>query len=164
MARFNLELPTDIMKDVENLNRNAEQIFSGMVEAGAEVVKANVKANAPIPELSSRVKVSKTYKTPSDGGINRKVYIGGYIPFKGKRSSVTIPAKGKEYTNKKGVPAGFVAMMYEYGSSDRQTTEGENRGVFPKRPFVRKAFRKAQIEQAMLKAQKELSGGLLDDE
>lgn len=164
MAKFNLELPNEIMKDVQQLERDAEKIFSGMVEAGAEVVKSNMKSNAPTSELSNRVKVSKTYKTPTDGGINRKVYVGGYIPFKGNRNSVTIPAKGRQYTNKKGVPAGFVAMMYEYGSSNRETTEGENRGVFPKRPFVRKSFRKAQIEKAMLKAQKELSGGLLDDE
>ena len=164
MARFNLELPQDIIKDVEKINSNAEKIFSGMVQAGAEVVQNNIEANAPIPELRSRVKVSKTYKTPSDDGINAKVYVGGYIPFKGNRKSVTIPAKGKQYTNKKGVPAGFVAMMYEYGSSgERTTTDGENRGVFPKRPFVRKSFRKAQIEKAMLKAQKELSGGLLDE-
>lgn len=165
MARFNLELPKEIMDDVQKIERNADKIFSGMVEAGAEVVKSNMKANAPTSEISSRVKVSKTYKTPTDDGINRKVYVGGYIPFKGNRQSVTVPAKGKQYTNKKGVPAGFVAMMYEYGSSgERTTTDGENRGVFPKRPFVRKSFKKAQIEQAMLKAQKELSGGILDDE
>ena len=163
MARFNLELPQDIIKDVEKLNKNAEQIFSGMVEAGAEVVRNNIKANAPIPELSNHVAISKTYKTPSDDGINRKVYFKGYFPFRGNRTSVQIPAKGRYYTNKKGVPMGFVAMMYEYGSSERVTFDGENRGVFPKRPFVRKSFQKAQIEKAMLKAQKELSGGLLDE-
>ena len=163
MARFNLELPQEIMNDVKKLEKNAESIFGGMVEAGAEVVKNNVEANAPTSELKRRVKVTKTYKTPSDGGINSKVYIGGYIPFKGNRTSVEIPSKGKHYTNKKGVPAGFVAMMYEYGSSNRTTESGANRGVFPKRPFFRKSFRKAQIEKAMLKAQKNLSGGLLDE-
>lgn len=163
MARFNLELPNDVLKDVEKLERDAEKIFSGMVEAGAEVVRANVRTNAPTPELKSRVKVSKPYKTPTDGGINCKIYIGGYIPFKGGRQSVTIPAKGKTYVNKKGVPAGFVAMMYEYGSSNRETTDGANRGVFPKRPFFRKSFNKQKIEDAMLKAQAELSGGLLDE-
>ena len=163
MAKFNLELPNDIIKEVQQINDNADAIFGGMVQAGAEVVAENIKSAAPIPELKSRVKISKTYKTPTDDGINAKVYVGGYIPFKGNRTSITTHAKGKQYTNKKGVPAGFVAMMYEYGSSERSTTDGENRGVFPKKPFVRKSFKRKQIEEAMLKAQKELSGGILDE-
>ena len=148
---------------VQQLERDSETIFSGMVQAGAEVVQQNMKSAAPTPELKSRVKISKTYTTPTDGGINAKVYVGGYIPFSGNRTSITTPAKGKQYVNKKGVPAGFVAMMYEYGSSERSTAAGENRGVFPKRPFVRKSFKKKQIEEAMLQAQKKLSGGLLDE-
>ena len=163
MARFSIELPNDVIKDVQQLERDADKIFSGMVQAGAEVVKSNMKAAAPTPELKSRVKITKPYKTPTDGGVNCKVYVGGYIPFSGNRTSITTPAKGKHYTNKKGVPAGFLAMMYEYGSSERSTADGKNRGVFPKRPFVRTSFKKAQIEEAMLKAQKELSGGILDE-
>ena len=34
---------------------------------------------------------------------------------------------------------------------------------FPKKPFVRKAFKKKEIEAAMLEAQSKASGGLLDE-
>lgn len=164
MAKFNIELPESIMRDIQRIENDAEKIFSGMVEAGAAVVRDNVAANAPIPEIASHLAVSKTYKTPSDGGINSKVYFRGYYAFRGNRTSVQIPAKGRYYTNKKGVPVGFVAMMYEYGSSNRYTENGSNRGVFKKKPFFRKSFNKSQIEAAMEKAQIELSGGLLEDE
>ena len=82
------------------------------------------------------IKTTKTYRTPSDDGIATKVIISGY------------------FKNKNGVktPAPLVANVFEYGSSK-----------FTKKPFLRKSFQKSQIEKAMLKAQKELSGGLLDE-
>ena len=163
MAKFKLELPKEIMDDVKKIYDNSEEIFGGMTKAGAEVVEKNVKANAPIAELSRHVKVSKTYKTPTDGGINTKIYIGGYLPFRGNRRSVQIPAKGTYYVNEKGIPAGFVASLYEYGTSQRYTEIGAYRGEINKKPFFRKSFKKGQIEKAMLEAQKKLSGGLLDE-
>jgi len=163
MAEFKLELPKEIMDDIKKIYDNSEEIFGGMTRAGAEVVEKNVKANAPLPELASHVKTSVTYKTPSDDGINTKVYVGGHLPFSGNRTSMVRPAGGKRYVTYKGVPAGFVAAMYEYGTSNRYTDSGAYRGVMGKRPFFRKSFKKAQIEKAMLKAQKELSGGLLDE-
>jgi hypothetical protein len=82
------------------------------------------------------IKTTKTYKTPSDGGINTKVIISGY------------------FNNSKGVrtPAPLVANIFEYGSTK-----------FTKKPFFRKSFKKKEIEEAMMKAQKELSGGLLNE-
>lgn len=140
MARFQMQLPTEIIKDFEKIHDNANKIFGGMTKAGAEVVLNNVKANAPTgwkaSEIMNNIKLSQTYKTPSDGGINTKVIISGY------------------FTNKNGVktPAPLVANVFEYGSVK-----------FPKQPFFRKSFKKTQIEAAMLKAQKELSGGLIDE-
>ena len=83
------------------------------------------------------LKVSKVYKTPSDDGINTKVAFYGY------------------FTNEDGkrVPAPLVANVFEYGRST---------SPFPKHPFMRKSFKKSDIEQAMLKAQREASGGILD--
>ena len=58
------------------------------------------------------------------------------------------------YTTDKGVPADFVAQVYEYGRSGNP---------FPKKPFVRKAFRKKNVEEAMHRAFREATG-VSDDE
>jgi hypothetical protein len=140
MAKFEMELPTDILDDFKKIYDNADEIFGGMTKAGAEVALSNVKANAPAgwrgSAIMNNIGLTRTYKTPSDGGINTKVIISGY------------------FTNRNGVrtPAPLVANVFEYGSTK-----------FSKQPFFRKSFRKAQIEKAMLKAQRELSGGLLDE-
>ncbi len=139
MAKFTLELPTELIKEIEKIDKNSDKIFGGMTKAGAEVTLANVRANAPQSWKGSNIMrnigLTRVYKTPSDDGINTKVIISGYfINHNGKRT-----------------PAPLVANVFEYGSVK-----------FAKRPFFRKSFRKSQIEQAMLKAQKELSGGLLE--
>ena len=84
------------------------------------------------------LKITKTYKTPSDDGINTKVGFFGY--FKNENGRLT--------------PAPLVANVFEYGRSNLP---------FPKQPFMRKSFKKKEIEDAMLKAQKQASGGLLDE-
>ena len=140
MAKFELELPQEIINDFQKIYNNSEAIFGGMTKAGAEVVLNNVKASVPTgwkdSDIMNNIGITKIYKTPSDDGINTKVIISGY------------------FTNKNGkkTPAPLDANVFEYGSTK-----------FDKRPFFRKSFKKAQIEAAMLKAQKELSGGLLDE-
>ena len=148
-----MELPTEIIKDFEKINGNADKIFKEMTKAGAEAVAANVKATVPNKDLASYVRVSRPYETPSDGGVNTKVYFSGYIPFKGKRKTFQRRGNGGTvYKTSKGVPAAFIAQLYEYGRST---------APFPKRPFFRKAFNKQKIEAAMLEAQKKASGGIL---
>lgn len=156
MARFEIELPTDVIKDLEKVTKDADKIFGEMTKAGAEVVEKNMKASAP-SELVPHIKTSVVYKTPSDGGINTKVYISGYLPFSNPNRKYFSRANGsgKTVRTTDGVPADFLAKMYEYGRS--------NGNPFPKKPFMRKAFKKNEIEQAMLKAQKEASGGILDE-
>ena len=140
MARFQMELPTDVMKDLANILNDSDEIFGKMVEAGAEVVHLNLQGTIPNSmrdsEIMKCLKVTKVYKTPSDDGINCKVGFYGY------------------FHNRDGklVPAPLVINVFEYGRSD---------GSFPKHPFVRKAFKKSAIEKAMLQAQKEASGGIL---
>ena len=140
MAAFTLELPKEIMDSIAKLEANSDKIFGGMTKAGAEVVLENVRANAPQSwkgsNIMNNIGITRTYKTPSDDGINTKVIISGY------------------FINSKGVktPAPLVANVFEYGSTK-----------FNKKPFFRKSFKKSQIEAAMLKAQKELSGGILDE-
>lgn len=141
MARFQMELPSDIMKDFQKIFDNSEEIFGEMTKAGAEVVEKNIIANVPQSIRNSNMmkclKVTKVYKTPSDDGINTKVGFYGY--FKNEDG--------------KTVPAPLVANVFEYGRSNLP---------FKKHPFMRKSFKKGEIEQAMLKAQREASGGLLE--
>ena len=141
MAKFELELPTEIMKDIQKIYDNSDEIFGAMTKAGAEVVNRNIEANVPQSIRNSKMmnclKITKTYKTPSDDGINTKVGFYGYF----------------ENEDGKIVPAPLVANVFEYGRSNLP---------FPKHPFMRKSFKKSEIEQAMLKAQKRASGGLLE--
>lgn len=142
MAKFQMELPADIIRDIKRINDNCEEIFGEMTRAGAEVVNNNIEANIPQSiresEMMNCLKVTQTYKTPSDDGINTKVGFYGY--FKNKDGKI--------------VPAPLVANVFEYGRSNLP---------FPKHPFLRKSFKKKEIEEAMLKVQREASGGLLDE-
>lgn len=141
MAKFNMELPTELIDQVNKLEGNAEQMMLDMTKAGAEVALNNVRANVPPSfrgsNIMSCLKMTRSYKTPSDDGCNTKIGFYGYF----------INHNGKE------VPAPLVANVFEYGSSK-----------VAKRPFFRKSFNKGQIRDAMLKAQASASGGLLKDE
>ena len=141
MARFEMELPTEIMKDFDKIYKDSEKIFGEMTRAGAEVVNRNIQANVPQSIRQSKMmnclKVTRTYKTPSDDGINTKIGFYGYF----------VNEDGKT------VPAPLVANVFEYGRSN---------APFPKQPFMRKSFKKNEIKDAMLKAQKRASGGLLE--
>ena len=166
MAKFHMELPTEIMKDFDKIHGNCEKIFGEMTKAGAEVVAENVRANAPLPEIARGVKITKIYKTPSDDGINTKVYISGVAPLKNGRESFTRRGRpsSQQYTTYKGVPLEFLASIFEYGTSPRYTNLGAYRGYIGKKPYFRKAFKKNQIEKIMKDVQNRESGGLLKDE
>lgn len=166
MAKFDWTIPKEIMDDFKKIYDDSDKIFGEMTKAGAQVVVDNVKQNVPLSGLRNLVKVSVTYKTPTDDGINTKVYISGYLPFNGSRRSFTRRGRRKsqgKYTLTDGVPADFIAKVFEYGTSERFTDLGAYRGKIKKQPFFRKSFKKSAIEKAMLKAQKEYSGGLLDE-
>ena len=130
MARFDVELPNDLIKQFENLDKNTEEMMGRMTQAGAGVVKQNVLSNIPKSLRKSNImkclKTTRIYKTPSDDGINTKVAFYGY--FKNKRGIET--------------PAPLVANIFEHGTSTVQ-----------KQPFMRKSFKKTEIEKAMLTAQ-----------
>lgn len=141
MAKFKMEMPTEIMKQFKEIHDNSDEIFGEMTRAGAEVVEKNIIANVPQSiqksEMMKCLKMTKTYKTPSDDGINTKVGFFGY--FKNEDGKI--------------VPAPLVANVFEYGRSNLP---------FPKHPFLRKSFKKSEIEKAMLDAQKKASGGILE--
>ena len=163
MAKFVADFGADTLREMERVHRDSEKIFGAMTRAGAEVVVQNTKKNCPVPGLESHVKISKTYKTPSDDGINTKVYFSGNMAFKGGRKKFVRRGRagGKKYETTEGVPAAFVAQVTEYGTSERITDLGQDRGQITKRPFFRKSFKKTEIEKAMLDAQTKESGGIL---
>lgn len=134
MAKFKTELPNDIIKQVSSLEKNTDKMLAEMTEAGAKVVYDNIKASVPqswyASEIMKCLKITKTYKTPSDDGVNTKVAFYGY------------------FRNRNGerIPAPLVANVTEYG---------RHNSPYPKKPFMRKSFRKSQIEKALLKVQEQ---------
>ena len=128
MARFKTELPNDIIKQVEGLEKNTDKMLGEMTEAGAKVVYDNIKTSVPSSWYSSNImkclKITKTYKTPSDDGVNTKVAFYGY------------------FINRNGerIPAPLVANVTEYG---------RHNSPYPKKPFMRRAFNKGKINKAM---------------
>ena len=135
MAKFNAELPADLIKVFDELETNSDIMMGEMCKAGATVVYNKVvsnlgKAFKSTGSLLKGLKITKVYKTPSDDGIN--VHIGFY-GYDGEPTS--------QYP--KGTPIPLKAMAREYG-----TSRGEK-----KIPFFRKSFSKADIEQAMKEVQ-----------
>lgn len=132
MARFEMELPNDLIKTFDRLNEETEKMIGEMTQAGAQVVLEEIKANIPASfrdsDIMKCLHITKVYKTPSDGGINTKIAFYGY------------------FINKRGVktPAELVCNVMEYGRSD---------GKVKKHPFVRKSFNKKKIKSALEKTQ-----------
>ena len=132
MARFEMELPNDLIKTFDRLNEETEKMIGEMTQAGAQVVLEEIKANVPASfrdsDIMKCLHITKVYKTPSDGGINTKIAFYGY------------------FINKRGVktPAELVCNVMEYGRSD---------GNVKKHPFVRKSFNKKKIKSALEKTQ-----------
>lgn len=136
MAKFQGEVPNELMKMFEDLETNCENIFGEMCKAGAETVYNKVQGNmgkvfADTETLEKGLKITKVYKTPSDDGINVHIGFYGYNADK----------KTKKHPN--GVPIPLIAMAREYGTSSGEA----------KKPFFRKSFKKKDIEQAMKQVQ-----------
>lgn len=135
MAKFSAELPSELIQQFKELaDGGAEKMMRGMVGVGADVVEKNIRANMrkafkDTSRLEKCLVKTKVYKTPSDDGVNEKVAFYGYF----------VNEQGKT------IPAPLVAQAREYG-----TSRGEK-----KKPFIRTAFKKGEITQAMLKVQEQ---------
>ena len=137
MARFNAELPNDLIKVFDELETNATEMMGEMCKAGATVVYNKVvsnlgKAFKKIDVLLKGLKITKVYKTPSDTGINVHIGFYGYDPD-------SKPTK----RHPKGTPIPLIALAREYGTSSGEA----------KKPFFHKSFAKKDIEQAMMEVQ-----------
>lgn len=132
MAKMEVELPTELMKVFEELGNDTKKMLEEMTQEGAKTVLANVNANVPASFHSSGImsclKITRPYYTPSDGGRNTKVAFYGYF----------------ENEDGKRTPAPLVCNLFEYGRSN---------SPYPRHPFMRKSFKKGQIEAAMMKVQ-----------
>lgn len=136
MARYEAMLPTELIKQFEKVYDNTFEMMGDMTKAGAQVVYKNVQNNMSksfnsVRSLNKGLTITKVYRTPSDDGVNNKVGFYGYDTTK----------KTKQYPD--GVPIPLIALAREYG-----TSSGES-----KKPFFRKSFKKAQIEEVMKKVQ-----------
>lgn len=132
MARMEVELPTELMRVFEELGDDTQKMLDEMTQEGAKTVLANVEANVPASFHSSGImrclKITRPYYTPSDGGRNTKVAFYGYF----------------ENDDGKRTPAPLVCNLFEYGRSN---------SPYPRHPFMRRSFKKGQIEAAMMKVQ-----------
>lgn len=128
MARFKAELPNDTIKQFQTIEKNTDKMLSEMTEAGARVAYETIKASVPSSWYSSNImkclKMTRSFKTPSDDGVNTKVAFYGYFIDKDGR--------------KKAAP--LMANVTEYGRSN---------SPYPKKPFLRKAFNRSKITKAM---------------
>lgn len=138
MARYEMELPDELMKTFSELEENTQEMLEEMTQEGAETVLSNINANVPASFHNSGImkclKKTDPYKTPSDDGINTKVAFYGY------------------FTNSKGeeVPAPLVCNVFEHGRSTSK---------FPKHSFMRRSFKRGEIEAAMKKVEEKYIKG-----
>lgn len=135
MAAFDEQLPTELMEQFEFLDKSTDTMLKEMTREGAKKVLANVKANVPPSFRESGImkclKLTRSYKTPSDDGVATKVAFYGYFMNKnGKKSHKT--------------PAPLVCNLFEYGRSN---------SPYPRHPFMRRSFVSGEIESAMKKVQ-----------
>ena len=131
MAKFEMNIPTALIEQIDELNLGASDMMEKMTRAGAEVVYNNVKANLnkvidnKTGDLADSLIITKTYRNANEE-VATKVGFYGY--------------------DRNGIPNPLKALAREYG-----TSKGE-----AKKPFLRPAFnKKVEIETAMQKVQNE---------
>lgn len=158
MARYEMKLPDEIMKDIEKINKNAPQMFEKMTHAGAEVAYKNILRNMKssfkdTTMLEQHLKITKPYRTYQGHNVNTKVAFYGYYRKNNKDYINRQHRKKATYEYKQeGVPVPLIVIAREYGTSSGEA----------KKPFVRRSFKKNEIEAVMRKVQKAESGGLLE--
>ena len=182
MAKFEVELPTEIIKSMTVIYDECPEIFSAMTQAGGQVVQRHILNNMRYafdqPEkLAPYLKVTRPYRTYGGKFVNTKVAFYGYYrnsalrntdkPYinrskateghvyrTGYRGNTVKVSSGRKSNEyiQEGVPVPLIVIAREYGTSSGEA----------KKPFVRKAFnQKSEIEIAMYEEQVKRSGGLL---
>ena len=166
MAKFKMNMPTEILSDIDFISHNTLNIFGDTVKAGALVAKKQIQANANkafsgeiASKMNKKLKVTKVYQT-KDGSIKDKVAYYGYLATKKTKAGGSV--KVRSYRYPQGVPAPLLAALREFGAKSGSGMPKQFKNYWTKKPFVRPAFsNSAPIESAMLAAQKRASRGLL---
>ena len=177
MAKFQLELPNELVKQLTKLEQDTPEMMSEMTQAGAEVVYRNVLKNMKrsfkdTARLEPHLKITRVYRTKYDNAINTKVGFYGYLAgTEGKTTKFTkkttyvarvVDKQGKTKGRVRSINAGRAGTTgvktysHNYGvpaslvaiAREYGTSSGEK-----KKPFFRRAFRKSEIESTMLKVQ-----------
>ena len=140
MAKYNAQLPNEIVKEIEELGKTCVNMFEDMTQEGAKVVYNLVLQNmrsafASTDSLEEGLKFTRAYRT-KDGSVNTYVGFYGY----GGKPTTKYP---------KGTPIPLKAMAREYGTygGNKKTKHKprNKKGVMPKgeqkKPFFRKSER-----------------------
>lgn len=169
MAKFEMEMPTELINQFEFLQQNAGEIIGGMTRAGAERAADNMRRRVSqafkgnvAGKINAKLKVTKTYNTRKHETVTAARYYG-YIPT-GKKPFY-LSQRGKTYGPYPGLPVPIILGLKEGGLKSTSMPMSFRKHWGAQRYKIKDpAFADAKgIEAAMLKAQKELSGGLLDD-
>ena len=144
MAKFEVEIPNSTIERLDKFSVKdmVDEMLSGAAKAVLENVRSNMrKSFKTTRSLEKNLKITNVYKTPSDGGRNIAIGFYGYAP---DNTSEKYPA---------GKPVPLIAMAREYG-----TSSGEQ-----KKPFLRKSFKKPEIEAVMQRIHDRYIGELNDE-
>ncbi len=136
MASFKAELPTDLIEQFKELDENLDDMFDEMVDAGANVIYNNLEKNMN-NSFKSTSALRKGLVKSKPKRLRKNDGSGSWVGFDGYDTSQI----SKQYP--KGKPIPLIAMAREYG-----TSRGE-----AKKPFLRPAVNKSQIESAMASVQ-----------
>ena len=152
MAKMIMQFPDELMKQFEDMSRSCDDMFGDMTQAGAKVVYNNILNKMGMVfehqgNLKDYLKITKSYKSKYDDGINTKVAFYGYYKEGQKNFNITKVLKGgkKQKYSYNGIPVPLIVMAREFGSSRGEASK----------PFVLPSFNQAQIREAMLKKQNE---------
>lgn len=131
MARYAIELPNDVLKELEQRDTKLSTITDEMLEAGGKVVYNKAEGSIarsfanPAP-IKAGLRLTRVYKNSDDG---KSIKVGFYGYYKGHKT--------KKYPA--GVPIALIASAREYGTSSGEAAK----------PFFRKSFSRPAINAAM---------------
>ena len=128
MAKMEVTIPTDLIRKLEKMGSQGEEIGKKMLNAGARILRDKVDNNLKKVLYTNR-SYDKSYPT---GALERSITIDK--PKRSKKGNlfIRIYFKGKD---SKGVSNGLKAAILEHGKSNQ-----------PKRPFVRPAVEQTRDE------------------
>ena len=140
MAKATMKMPEDFLKKISNLGEKTDEIIPRVLEAGGEVVEANVKSN-----LQSIIGRDTQKESHSTGELIKALGVSPAIQDNNGDFNVKV---GFNEPRSDGKSNAMIASVLEYGKSGQ-----------PPKPFLKpakSASRKACIEAMKQKLEKEV--------